>query len=261
MKRWICAQKEELASWVKISKESKRPEKTRWGGFMRELEHFMPSIKPSDAVLDLGCGPDGLIFYFPKQGLRVGLDPLINSYAIYFKVSKEVSLVKGVGENLPLRDNCLDLIFCINTLDHTISPKEILRNMWKTLKIRGFLLLNVNTEPLLDLFAMKLGYQPPLSEYHPHRFLPMRVVQDLKEVGFDIHRVILKGPIPHHIILGAFSKIKSSVTKSNTPKLEIYDVSSKQWIKFMVIRILDSMMYLILKRYFSGEILVLASKA
>lgn len=260
LKRWINAQKEELLSWVKISMKNKSPEKTRWEEFMREFDHFIPSIATSSVIFDLGCGPDGLIFHIPKQGLKIGLDPLIDSYSIHYDISEGVSLVKGVGEYLPFRDNCLDFVFCINTLDHTINPRKVLKSLWKTLKTGGLLLLDVNTEPLLDILFMKLGYRPPLDEYHPHKLLPNEVIRNLREVGFEIHRMRLERPMPHHIILGAVSKIKSFFVNSDISDQEIYDISNIQWLEFVIIRILDMIMYPIIKRYFSGEIVVLAVK-
>lgn len=66
--------------------------------------------------------------------------------------------IRASAMALPFKDNSLDFVFCINTLDHARLPKQVLQEAWRTLKPESLLLLDVNVEPLLDRIFMKIGY-------------------------------------------------------------------------------------------------------
>jgi len=84
-------------------------------------------------ILDIRCGSDPMICYMDK-GERIGLDPLMDVFFKEFDFPKNVSLIKGVGEYLPFRNGCFNVILCMNVLDHMRDPIKALSEISRTIK-------------------------------------------------------------------------------------------------------------------------------
>ena len=69
---WKKAQEAEVLDWKGRRIGS---EKERWVSLLKKHPDFVKSNR----ILDIGSGPDGIVFYI-NGGLRVEVDPLMLSY-------------------------------------------------------------------------------------------------------------------------------------------------------------------------------------
>jgi SAM-dependent methyltransferase len=106
------------------------------------LEEVHP-IAAEAAVLEVGSGAHGLIFYFGGKG--VGVDPLAVSYASLFPLwQSDVPTVAGLGEQLPFGDGVFDVVLCDNVVDHAQFPGRIVEELVRVLAPGGLLYFTVN---------------------------------------------------------------------------------------------------------------------
>jgi len=105
---------------------------------------------PNPIVADVGSGTSG-VGYAIRDASVLCLEPLINVFRkipFYkenvFEKCKDKMLCKCVGEMLPLRDESLDAVFCLNVLDHCQNVQTVLEEIGRTLVEGGMLTLYVN---------------------------------------------------------------------------------------------------------------------
>jgi ubiquinone/menaquinone biosynthesis C-methylase UbiE len=113
-------------------------------------------------VLDVGCGPVGLIHFLPQASERIRLDPLLHEY-------KEKLLLPGLsvaaaGEQLPLADRSVDIAICFNALDHMRDPAAALQEIARVLRPGGTLLLMIHTFPAWTMPLLAI------DRLHPHHW-------------------------------------------------------------------------------------------
>lgn len=141
-------------------------DKTKHGGFDLEWndEQLFPNVLYPDAdfllkrmneatieyvnpqagelILDIGCGRgiEG-VKLAGKGAVVVGIEPsqvMISHARDHILLNQaNMSLVKGVGENLPLQVEAADKVVCKGALDHFPRPAEVIRQMTMVLKPEG----------------------------------------------------------------------------------------------------------------------------
>jgi len=121
-------------------------------------------------ILDIGCGISTVLHYV--EGIKIGIDPLINDYSNLYTYPTDITVKKGFAEDLQFPDNSFDVVFCVNVLDHIKAKKveKALTEMKRVLKPHGFLVLTV------EVFKEK----EKRSQAHPSCFLKT-----------DIHSLLL----------------------------------------------------------------------
>ena len=109
----------------------------------RMFEKYQP-IDSNSAVIEIGSGAHGLIFFFGDEQ-SVGVDPLAVSYRSLFPAwQTRVPTVAAFGELLPFRDETFNFVLCDNVVDHAESPAGIVNELVRILKIDGLLYFTVN---------------------------------------------------------------------------------------------------------------------
>ena len=109
----------------------------------QKLESVQP-IAPDAAVLEVGSGAHGLIFFF-EAGDKVGVDPLADEYRKLFPVWQDrARTVAAFGERLPFDDASFDVVLCDNVVDHAESPRRIVEEIARVLRPGGLLYFTVN---------------------------------------------------------------------------------------------------------------------
>lgn len=156
-----------------------------WQYYMNILKaHANP--KPHHKILDIGCGPCGLICYL-NEGQRYGLDPLMDFYLTNFDMPQEIKWIRGYGEDIPVEDSFFDIVITTNTLDHTQNPRKLLSEVNRVLKEDGLLFLSVNTysqgAKLAKVFLERIGRGEPT---HPYFFTTTEVRHLIIESGFNV---------------------------------------------------------------------------
>jgi SAM-dependent methyltransferase len=100
-------------------------------------------------VVSIGCGCTGDLAAWPAA-VKIAADPLLYTYQqLHMLVddvagtSRTVYLAMGV-EELPLLDECADLVICRNALDHMPDAQMALRQICRILKKDAHLFLSVD---------------------------------------------------------------------------------------------------------------------
>lgn len=100
-------------------------------------------------VISIGCGCTGDLVAWPAA-IKIAVDPLLY---VYQKLGMLLEDVVGTtrtvhlavsAEELPLLDECADLVICRNALDHMPAPERALQQIWRILKPAGGVFLSVD---------------------------------------------------------------------------------------------------------------------
>ncbi|RMD41641.1 hypothetical protein DV735_g3489, partial [Chaetothyriales sp. CBS 134920] len=107
--------------------------------------YLLPHIKPTDYILDVGCGPGTITADFAElvpQGKVLGCDLVesVLTQASAVAASRGLSNVsfQAVDANsLPFADNTFDIVHCHQVLQHVKNPVDILKEMRRVVKPGG----------------------------------------------------------------------------------------------------------------------------
>jgi len=111
---------------------------------VRETLEQFGAIADDARVIEVGSGAHGLIFYFGARN-AIGIDPLAASYRHLFPGWQASAMtIAAVGEQLPFRDQAVDVVLCDNVVDHAESPRGIAAELVRVLKPGGLLYFTVN---------------------------------------------------------------------------------------------------------------------
>jgi ubiquinone/menaquinone biosynthesis C-methylase UbiE len=199
-RNWTEAQEQERKFWDSIYVERSKDISTYQPITAEVAEAFVIKIMKnfnvdvaslSGVVVDLGCGPYGLVKGLVAIDARaaeshieqiIGVDPLIEHYKTYglFPDSPKVMLKAGQGEQIPLADQSADFLFCINVLDHVDRPAAVLREMRRVLKPGSCGYVEMHTVAAV-LTPVKAGLKY-VDKNHPHHFTEADVVRLVREV-------------------------------------------------------------------------------
>jgi SAM-dependent methyltransferase len=99
-------------------------------------------------VVSLGSGCTGDLTTFPAA-VKIAIDPLLGVYQqLGMLVGDEAGgrtvYLPVTAEDLPLLDECADLVVCRNALDHMPDPGVALNEIWRILKNDGALFVSVD---------------------------------------------------------------------------------------------------------------------
>lgn len=214
---WIVAQEVEYNEWKKLNWD--RPG-TIWhladrAEAARLLEKYVSGCKINWG-LEIGVGPASIGFlskFGPMKTKIIGIEPLrrlnitiedeyLSKYVNILQ--KKVCYVQGKGENLPIKKSCLDIAVCINVLDHTDLPKDVLENIFFCLKDNGILLFGNNIFSIVGHIRfefLRRIYGRKLVNFmaHPHSWNKKRLEKMLKNNGFEILECSLESNIKNII--------------------------------------------------------------
>ena len=134
-----------------------------WAGECRRFG-LQPDSFSGKCVIDVGCGPVGLIHFVPDAALRIRVDPLLQEYKEKLPLTEPGYSLAAAGEDLPLPDSIADVAICFNALDHMRDPGRALAELRRVLRPGGTLLLMVHTFPVwvMPLLAV--------DRLHPHHW-------------------------------------------------------------------------------------------
>lgn len=185
--KWNTAQDRELEWWASRDETLSTPQRVDlkrratldiWDHVVRVM-----GSDPPRRVLEIGTGGDGFVNFIPNA-FCVGLEPLLMRMkgAGIGLFAPEARFVLGVGERLPFRNDCFDVAFLYNVLDHVAQPGAILDETRRVLRHDG--LLHV----LLDTYSWSFSVYRALrpDPMHPHTFTPGRFREEMESRGFRV---------------------------------------------------------------------------
>ena len=98
----------------------------------------------ANKVADIGSGPLGGIFSVAKWPGMVAVDPLWEQYSQLFEglIPKDITRVAGVADDLPV--GAFDMIWAVNSLDHSGNLNISMEHLLNCLALGGVLLLHIH---------------------------------------------------------------------------------------------------------------------
>ena len=143
---------------------------TRWLRLLHNmvpprLAYFNPIVGDwrGKSVLDLGCGGGFMAEPLARQGAHViGVDPSAPAIAAAKRHAQESGLAidyrVGTGEQLPVADGAVDIVVCVDVLEHVRDLDAVIGEIRRVLKPGGlFLFDTINRTWLSKLVIVVLG--------------------------------------------------------------------------------------------------------
>jgi ubiquinone/menaquinone biosynthesis C-methylase UbiE len=205
--RWKRAQIAEKKYWLSTSK-TWSTENAAWywqqmlsRGFTLDYEFFA-----GKSVLEVGCGPAGIIFQLHNTKSRVGLEPMDLKDLIID--GKKISIVKkGIGEEMPFENESFDVVLSFNALDHSVNPVKVIQEIQRVLRKDGDFLLWIYV--LRNHYQFLQGFLNIMDSPHPYHFTLSQLLRQIEESSFEIkYRKNEKGTgLPNNTIKKAVANL------------------------------------------------------
>lgn len=136
-------------------------------------------------ILEVGCGPSGIIFQIENAKSRSGLEPMdMQGSTLKIETYKKSIIIRGIGEELPFRSNAFDLVLSFNSLDHTRNPAKVIQEIYRILKGNGELLIWLYI--LRNEYKILQPFLNALDSPHPYHMTANEVLTMLQENSFRI---------------------------------------------------------------------------
>jgi ubiquinone/menaquinone biosynthesis C-methylase UbiE len=185
-RRWKKAQEAERKYWQSsIAVWSNENRRRYWQEKLKHGFNIDYDFFRNKNVLEIGCGPSGIIFQITQAKSRVAIEPMdLNNFID--KDWKNAPVVKGFGEELPFNDKSFDIVLCFNALDHSHDPEKIIQEAHRVLLDDGDFLLWIYT--LRDECRPLQGILNKLDPPHPNHFTFDEVIAKVNHNSFDIKK-------------------------------------------------------------------------
>jgi len=109
-------------------------------------------------VLDIGCGSGVFSNYCYNQGAKVfSLDFSPVMLKFVKQTNPNLNIIQASGEDLCFRNEYFDVILALDVIEHLYKPKQLLKEISRTLKRNGTTLLitpNTRVFPASKLFSL-----------------------------------------------------------------------------------------------------------
>lgn len=137
---------------------------------------FSHLVKPTDTVIDFGCGGGGLLYNLPCER-KVGVE--INPTARDMAVSRGVECYADVDD---VPGGIADVIVSDHALEHVPFPIGVLSRLRTKLKPGGVLSICVP----IDNWRRQKRYDPADIHHHLHTWTPQLLGNTLSEAGYEV---------------------------------------------------------------------------
>ncbi|MFC1924391.1 methyltransferase domain-containing protein [Chloroflexota bacterium] len=126
-------------------------------------------------VLDIACGPGLGTSQFLKSGANIVIGGDISLYALKQAIKlcgKNVFLLTS-AENLPFKDESVDTVVSLETIEHLKSPEHFLSECIRVLRPTGTLICSTPNKKALSPFFSNPGNPYHVREYYPSELASM----------------------------------------------------------------------------------------
>lgn len=195
-KRWRKAQNYERKHWGQVAENvASEQDDLDWYAWkvdqlQKKFLSRIPHINFEEKnILEIGSGPVGIIAFL-RGKRKCAIDPLTNFFEknpILTKWrDKNVEYSQGSGESLPFGDGDFSLVIIDNVIDHTKSPSNVLKEIFRVLAPEGFLYLMVNVHTRWGIMIRRFMEMLQLDKGHPHSYTQIGARRFVESMGFDV---------------------------------------------------------------------------
>ena len=142
---------------------------------MKMLMRIAPDLSRKK-ILEVGCGIGGFSINAASRDAEVvGVDvapKAINqakNLAKQFSVHKKINFIIADAHYLPLKNNCMEIVICSETLEHVSDYKKAFSELVRTTQNSGYLLLtvpNLLSSLFFEYIILRLLGQPLYVKRH-----------------------------------------------------------------------------------------------
>jgi SAM-dependent methyltransferase len=181
----------------------------RYGELGAELNRFKfePHVRPTDAVLDFGCGIGALLERLDAAD-KTGVE--VSDLARRAARERGLRVVASTGE---LADASADVVISNHALEHVLSPLEELRELRRVLRTAGKLVVWL---PIDDWRTQRRPRADP--NHHLYTWTPLLLSNLLEEAGFEVREC--------RVVTHAWPPFTSALARLPRP---IFDVIAGIW--------------------------------
>jgi ubiquinone/menaquinone biosynthesis C-methylase UbiE len=124
-------------------------------------------------VLEVGVGGGNVLERVGGRRVGIDLSPFILHKA-QARLGDKARLVRGDAMALPFADGAFDRVFCSEVLEHVLEPEAVVREMRRVLAPRGFAVVSVPNEALINrvksiVFRLPLGRRLVAGDANAYR--------------------------------------------------------------------------------------------
>ncbi len=163
---------------------------------MNEAVIEMVDARPGDRILDVGCGRGIEVLKMSEAGaLVVGIDPsafmLDRARELARNNGHNTSLIRAIGESIPIVPHSVDKILCKGALDHFADPEKAIQQMTRVVKPGGSVIIAIaNFESLgFRIGKFIFGVRKVLGIKNPYPRLPWELPYD-HTIKFDYNSIL-----------------------------------------------------------------------
>jgi len=126
----------------------------------RKINHILQNLcheKGKNLVMvDVGCG-SGKFYQGLEEfvSLYIGIDPS-DKMLSYASTDGSQFLIRGIGENLPLRSGIADIVLLKSVLDQCYSPSQVISESKRVLKDDGWIMISLSNRDSYYSFIRKI---------------------------------------------------------------------------------------------------------
>ncbi len=211
--RWRLAQFFEIRWWRgylrgKETHEYLQKKKHYWQDQL-DLCSEVFTVRDSDSVLDVGCGPSGIYMMFPDNAVTA-VDPLLSQYERDLPVFSRamypnVQFVESTIEQYAPTQR-FDYVFCMNAINHVSDIAMGFQVLADCCSVKGKLVVTIDAHN--NQFMKAIFRIGPGDVLHPHQYDMAEYVDFLRENKCEVIKTIClsKGLVFSHFILIAEKK-------------------------------------------------------
>jgi SAM-dependent methyltransferase len=181
----------------------------RYGELGAELNRFKfePHLRPTDAVVDFGCGIGALLQRL-DAGEKAGVE--VSDEA---RGEAQERGLRVVASSAELGDASADVVISNHALEHVLTPLEELRELRRVLRPAGKLVLWL---PIDDWRIQRRPRADP--NHHLYTWTPLLLSNLLEEAGFEVREC--------RVVTHAWPPFTSALARLPRP---IFDVIARIW--------------------------------
>ena len=115
---------------------------------MKKILNFLMRNNIHGKLLDVGCSSGVFLYYAKKRGFETyGVE--LNELTAHIAIANGLNIKIGTLKSAQYADNCFDVIFLGDIIEHVPSPQELISECKRILKQGGVLIIST---PNLDSF-------------------------------------------------------------------------------------------------------------